>query len=60
MDHGKKKMMGGGYNMMMEEDKKKPRTGAAMGRMMYGHGGKASADIYAMEAACNKMAKRTK
>ena len=25
-------------------------------RMMKGHGGKASSDIYAMETACNKMA----
>lgn len=43
-------MMGGGgakrYGMMHGGDH----------RMMKGHGGKASADIYAMETACNKMA----
>ena len=42
-------MMGGGtkrYGMMHGGDH----------RMMKGHGGKASADIYAMEDACNKMA----
>ena len=51
----KKKMrsgaMGGGkqYGMM--------HGGVPHGqRMMKGHGGKASADIYAMEDACNKMA----
>ena len=44
-------MMGGGkkYGMM--------HGGVPHGqRMMKGHGGKASADIYAMETACNKMA----
>ena len=44
----REKMMGGGkrYGMMHGGDH----------RMMKGHGGKASADIYAMETACNKMA----
>ena len=44
-------MMGGGqkYGMM--------HGGVPHGeRMMKGHGGKASSDIYAMETACNKMA----
>ena len=44
-------MMGGGkkYGLM--------HGGVPHGqRMMKGHGGKASADIYAMETACNKMA----
>ena len=56
MDEGmmgsmRKQMMGGGkkYGMM--------HGGVPHGqRMMKGHGGKASADIYAMETACNKMA----
>jgi len=50
-----------GYSAMDEDMdrkmKKKMRSGAmGGGRKMYGHGGKASADIYAMETACNKMA----
>ena len=48
---GRSKMMYGGM------DKKKARASMAGGsRMMYGHGGKAKSDIYAMEDACNKMA----
>ena len=50
-----------GYSAMDEEmdrKMKKKMRGGMMGggRAMYGHGGKASADIYAMETACNKMA----
>ena len=50
-----------GYSAMDEDMdrkmKKKMRSGAmGGGRKMYGHGGKASADIYAMETACNAMA----
>ena len=50
-----------GYSAMDEEMdrkmKKKMRSGAmGGGRQMYGHGGKAKSDIYAMETACNAMA----
>ena len=50
-----------GYSTMDEEMdrkmKKKMRSGAmGGGRQMYGHGGKAKSDIYAMETACNAMA----
>ncbi len=53
MNYDKKKMMGGGYNMM--EEKKRGGMGHG-GRMQYGHGGKASSDVFALEAACNSMA----
>ena len=50
----RKQMMGGGK---IHYGKKKMPHGVPHGeRMMKGHGGKASADIYAMETACNKMA----
>jgi len=50
-----------GYSTMDEEMdrkmKKKMRSGMmGGGRKMYGHGGKAKSDIYAMETACNAMA----
>ena len=50
-----------GYSAMDEEmdrKMKKKMRGGMMGggRAMYGHGGKAKSDIYAMETACNKMA----
>ena len=50
-----------GYSAMDEEMdnkmKKQMRSGMmGGGRKMYGHGGKAKSDIYAMETACNSMA----
>ena len=50
-----------GYSAMDEDMdrkmKKKMRSGMmGGGRKMYGHGGKAKSDIYAMETACNAMA----
>ena len=54
MMHGKDKKKGMMYGGMSRKNK------MGGGRSMYGHGGKASSDIYEMEAACNKMAKRTK
>jgi len=50
-----------GYSAMDEDMdnkmKKQMRSGMmGGGRKMYGHGGKAKSDIYAMETACNAMA----
>ena len=50
-----------GYSDMDEEmdNKMKTQMRSGMmggGRKMYGNGGKAKSDIYAMETACNKMA----
>ena len=57
----KRKKAAMGYSAMDEEmdrKMKKKMRGGMMGggRAMYGHGGKAKSDIYAMETACNKMA----
>lgn len=54
MLYGKDKKKGMMYGGMSRKNK------MSGGRSMYGHGGKVSSGIYEMEAACDKMAKRTK